>query len=186
MVSPTASRLSSLGSLLLRLLNPLLDAWLVPALSYTVTSPPRSKSLPAGKHSSCSSQLPLCPPGSPQKVLEGLFCRHRLWDTPSPQKCPPIPFKPTVYLLNNSKFRKSIMLLCQCGPNMFLFATPGSTTQREGTGFVWKDPAQKIQLRRFLVSFFLKDPKLLGGAAFPSFPSVLFPLNPRPWTGSPG
>ena len=100
-------------ALLLRLLNPLLDAWLVPALSYTVTSPPRSKSLPAGKHPSCSSQLPLCPPGSPQKVLEGLFCRHRPWATPSPQKCPPIPFKPTVYLLNNSKFRKSIMFLCQ-------------------------------------------------------------------------
>ena len=55
-------------------------------------------------------------------------------------------------------------------PNIiFLFATPGSTTQREGTGFVWKDPAQKIQLRRFLVSFFLKDPKLLGGLPFLPF-----------------
>lgn len=60
-VSPTTSRLSSLGSLLLRLLNPLLDAWLVPALSYTVTSPPRSMSLPAAKHPGCSSQLPLSP-----------------------------------------------------------------------------------------------------------------------------
>lgn len=173
-VSPTASRLSSLGSLLLRLLNPLLDTWLVPALSYTVTSPPRSKSLPAGKHPSCSFQLPLCPPRSPQKVLEGLFSRHRPWDTPSPQKCPPVPFKPMVDLLNNSKFRKSIMFLCQCGPNIiFLSATPGSTTQREGTGFVWKDPAQKIQLRRLLVFFFLKDPKLLEG--LPSSHPILAP-----------
>lgn len=79
------------------------------------------------------------------------------------------------------------MFLCQYGPNIiFLFAKPGSTTQREGTGFVWKYPAQQIQLRRLLVSFFLKDPKLLGGLFFclscPSF--CLLPTPSSPLDGS--
>ena len=80
------------------------------------------------------------------------------------------------------------MFSCQYGPNIILlFARPSSTTQREGTGFVWKYPAQQIQLRRLLVSFFLKDPKLLEGLFFClSFPSFcLLPTPSSPLNGSP-
>lgn len=128
-VSPTASRLSSLGSLLLKTFSAYLSipGWYQP--SATRSHHLQKQEPPLLASISCSFQLPLCPLGVRRKFWKAFS----LGIGPSrirPPKCPPIPFKPMVDLLNNSKFRKSIMFCVNVAQILYFYLPPWQHNSR--------------------------------------------------------